>query len=402
MKKRVLALLLVLVMVLGLAACGSGGSKDEEKTTTAAPAKESENETEGSDSSVASDGTVTIGVAIPLTGSLAENGAMLREGVMMAVEEINANGGINGMELVADIQDDQGDANQEASIANMFASNEEIMGVVGIFNSTCVLAAAPIYEEAGLPLISTDASSPAISEAGEYIFRVKNSDTLLATQAIEGAIKDGHTKFAIVYQNDDYGAGILNVATALIEKNDLEVVCTESVLAGEQTDFSTSIQNIIASDADAIMFALDYNEGGQFMKQMVDANLDIAKYGTDNLYTSAFIDLAGSAAEGTVCLSPFDASDTSEVVQTFVKNYQEFTGTDGYPSMFQAETYDAVHILAEAIENAGTDRAAIQKYMSTMAYQGVIGDCTFDENGDVNLSLLRCVVRDGKFAVLDE
>ena len=172
-------------------------------------------------------------------------------------------------------------------------------------------------------------------------------------------------------------------------------------MTGEQTDFSSIISKIRESGADAILMGVDYNESGLVMKQMKDAGLDLPRYATDGLFTDAFIEVGGEAADGTTVLTSFITSDQSENVQNFIKKYQE--KYDGeMPSIFQAEGYDCGKIVIEAIENAGTDRKAIRDYMATMSYQGVTGDCTFDENGDVNIPLKRCIVEEGEFVLLEE
>ncbi|MCI9486151.1 MAG: branched-chain amino acid ABC transporter substrate-binding protein [Lachnospiraceae bacterium] len=413
MKKKVLAMLLAAAMAVGLVACGSDKKETEgasatkagTETETEAGTKGVTNQTDDGGTKAAAsgefDGTIKIGCALPLTGSVALNGEMILQGIQMAVDEVNAAGGIDGKEVVIDAQDDQGEPNQAANVANMFVSDEEVVAVIGNLKSSCTLAGAPIYEDAGLVTISPDSSSPSVTDAGEYIFRIKDSDTILASQCAQGAIDDGHTKFAICHENNDYGLGVLQVATETIEKADCEVVAVETILTGEQTDFSTSIANIKASGADAIIMGVDYNESGLFMKQMKDAGLDLPRYATDGLFTQAFIEVGGAACDGTTVLTSFHETDTSEKVQGFIAAFKEYTGKDENPSIFQAEGYDAAKIVLEAIENAGTDRTAIRDYMSTMKYQGVIGDCTFDENGDVNIPLMRCMVKDGKFELID-
>lgn len=336
-----------------------------------------------------------------MTGSVALNGEMILEGIQMAVDECNEAGGIDGKEVVIDAQDDQAEPNQAASVANMMSADEKIVAIIGSLKSSCTLAAAPIYEEAGVVALSPDSSSPEVTNAGEYIFRIKNSDVVLAQTMAKGAISDGHTKFAILYENNDYGAGVLEQSQIAIEEAGCEIVCTESILTGEQTDFSSIISKIRESGADAILMGVDYNESGLVMKQMKDAGLDLPRYATDGLFTDAFIEVGGEAADGTTVLTSFITSDQSENVQNFIKKYQE--KYDGeMPSIFQAEGYDCGKIVIEAIENAGTDRKAIRDYMATMSYQGVTGDCTFDENGDVNIPLKRCIVEEGEFVLLEE
>ena len=384
--KKMLSVLLVSAVLVSMLACGG----------------ETESSSDGGEkASAGGSDTITIGASLPMTGSVALNGEMILEGIQMAVDECNEAGGIDGKEVVIDAQDDQAEPNQAASVANMMSADEKIVAIIGSLKSSCTLAAAPIYEEAGVVALSPDSSSPEVTNAGEYIFRIKNSDVVLAQTMAKGAISDGHTKFAILYENNDYGAGVLEQSQIAIEEAGCEIVCTESILTGEQTDFSSIISKIRESGADAILMGVDYNESGLVMKQMKDAGLDLPRYATDGLFTDAFIEVGGEAADGTTVLTSFITSDQSENVQNFIKKYQE--KYDGeMPSIFQAEGYDCGKIVIEAIENAGTDRKAIRDYMATMSYQGVTGDCTFDENGDVNIPLKRCIVEEGEFVLLEE
>lgn len=384
--KKMLSVLLVSAVLVSMMACGG----------------ETESSSDGGEkASAGGSDTITIGASLPMTGSVALNGEMILEGIQMAVDECNEAGGIDGKEVVIDAQDDQAEPNQAASVANMMSADEKIVAIIGSLKSSCTLAAAPIYEEAGVVALSPDSSSPEVTNAGEYIFRIKNSDVVLAQTMAKGAISDGHTKFAILYENNDYGAGVLEQSQIAIEEAGCEIVCTESILTGEQTDFSSIISKIRESGADAILMGVDYNESGLLMKQMKDAGLDLPRYATDGLFTDAFIEVGGEAADGTTVLTSFITSDQSENVQNFIKKYQE--KYDGeMPSIFQAEGYDCGKIVIEAIENAGTDRKAIRDYMATMSYQGVTGDCTFDENGDVNIPLKRCIVEEGEFVLLEE
>ncbi len=384
--KKMLSVLLVSAVLVSMMACGG----------------ETESSSDGGEkASAGGSDTITIGASLPMTGSVALNGEMILEGIQMAVDECNEAGGIDGKEVVIDAQDDQAEPNQAASVANMMSADEKIVAIIGSLKSSCTLAAAPIYEEAGVVALSPDSSSPEVTNAGEYSVRIKNSDVGLAQTMAKGAISDGHTKFAILYENNDYGAGVLEQSQIAIEEAGCEIVCTESILTGEQTDFSSIISKIRESGADAILMGVDYNESGLVMKQMKDAGLDLPRYATDGLFTDAFIEVGGEAADGTTVLTSFITSDQSENVQNFIKKYQE--KYDGeMPSIFQAEGYDCGKIVIEAIENAGTDRKAIRDYMATMSYQGVTGDCTFDENGDVNIPLKRCIVEEGDFVLLEE
>ena len=201
--KKMLNVLLVSAVLVSMTACGG----------------ETESSSDGGEkASAGGSDTITIGASLPMTGSVALNGEMILEGIQMAVDECNEAGGIDGKEVVIDAQDDQAEPNQAASVANMMSADEKIVAIIGSLKSSCTLAAAPIYEEAGVVALSPDSSSPEVTNAGEYIFRIKNSDVVLAQTMAKGAISDGHTKFAILYENNDYGAGVLEQSQIAIEE----------------------------------------------------------------------------------------------------------------------------------------------------------------------------------------
>lgn len=144
--------------------------------------------------------TIKIGYAGPITGGSAEHGNRQMRGAKFAVEEINAAGGINGKMVELVIMDDRADPKEAANIANRYASDPEILAVIGHANSSCTLAGAPIYNNAELLHITTSSSAPAITEAGPYTFRLWNSDAYTARFNVEAMVKAGYKKIAIIYQ----------------------------------------------------------------------------------------------------------------------------------------------------------------------------------------------------------
>ena len=135
---------------------------------------------------------IKIGAAYPLTGNSAELGSRCYKGVKLAVDECNANGGINGVEIELVSQDDQADPKQAATIANLFASDDDIICVFADYNSSCTLAAAPIYNQYEIPQIAVGGSSPKITTAGDWTWRVYNSDTYRASFALQLILDGGY------------------------------------------------------------------------------------------------------------------------------------------------------------------------------------------------------------------
>lgn len=373
--KKIAALGMAAVMVAGIAGCGGSGSSSD---------------------------AVKIGLATPLTGASAQDGKAIQNGVNLAVKMKNENGGINGKTVEVVAEDDKGDSSEAATVANKLAQDESILAVIGHFNSSCTLAGAPIYNGAGVVEISPGSSSAAVTDAGDYTFRVITTDAVQGQYLADWCVNDlGYKKVAILYENDDYGLGLADVAEEETGKLGATTVVKEAYEVG-QTDFSTVLTKVAASDAEVLIIGGLYNETALIAKQMEDNGIgDMQIMGVDAIYSSALIDLGGENVNG-IKLTAYFSEDSEEAKsQKFVKAYQEEYGD--IPGTYAAYAYDAALVVMDAIENAGEDRAAIQQYISKIeGFEGATGVATFDENGDVIKAPLRMEIQDGKFAIVEK
>ncbi|MGE5484746.1 MAG: ABC transporter substrate-binding protein [Ignavibacteriales bacterium] len=347
------------------------------------------------------DETIYIGVGLPLTGSVAQNGQLILNGVKMAVAQFNAKGGLNGKKVDVIAADDKGDPKEAANIANMFVADKRIVAVVGYLKSSCTLAAAPIYNDGKLVAVSPDSSSPKIKDAGPYIYRVKNSDAVNSQTAAQCMIDDGIKRPAIFYENNDYGYGCFEEASKKLKEMNIPVVATEVVMPGESKDFSTAITNLKKNNADGLFLGVDYNESGLIAKQMRAAGVNIPIYGTDGLYTPALVQVGGAAVEGVHVLGSFFKGDPNPIVQQFNKDYKEMYNDESGIGIFSAEGYDTAAVILDAMKRAGSaDREAIKKALDqTKDYKAVVGNVTFDADGEVVLPLLRLTIKNGDFVM---
>jgi branched-chain amino acid transport system substrate-binding protein len=344
--------------------------------------------------------TVKIGLAAPLTGSSAQDGESIKNGVQLAIDEVNGKGGINGKKVVLDVQDDKTDPKEAAIVANKLAGDKSVLAVVGHFNSSATLAGAPVYNKAGVVEISPGSSSPAVTAAGDYTFRVITTDAYQADYVAKWAINDlGYKKIAIIYENNDYGKGLSDVFAEKSKAQGATIVSNDSYLAGETKDFSAILTKIKTQSPDMLFIGGLYNETALIAKQAKNMNLNAPVMGVDAIYSNALIDLGGQSVEGVLLPGFFHESTDNPVAKNFIKAYKEKYKQN--PATYAAYAYDAAKIVLDAVAKAGTDRKAIRDYIAKVkGFQGATGINTFDENGDVMKDPLRLVIKDGQFQIL--
>lgn len=343
---------------------------------------------------------LVIAVTGALTGPSAQDGGDIKRGAELAVANINGSGGINGKQIELITEDDRSDPKEAANVANKLVNDSRVLAVIGHYNSSCTLAGAPIYNKAGLLEVTAGSTSPAVSKAGPYTFRVIVTDAFQGDVVTRWMVEEyGHKKVAIMWENDDYGAGLRDVISASVKKYGGEVVGVESYIFGETKDFASSITKLRALNPDALFIAGLYTEGSLIAKQAAAVDWTPPIFGVDGLYTPAYIELGGKAVEGTIVVGFFHESSTDPLVQKFVKDYEAKVGAK--PSTYAAYGYDAMMILAEAIKNVGPDRTKMMEYLTTLKdFKGITGATTFDENGDCIKSPLKLQVKNGEYVII--
>jgi branched-chain amino acid transport system substrate-binding protein len=356
----------------------------------------------GSSDGGAKSDTVKVGVAIPLTGASAEDGNAIKNGVTLAAKLANAEGGLKGKKVEVVFEDDKGDPSEAATVANKLAQDKSIAAVVGHFNSSCTLAGAPIYNQAGVVEISPGSSAAAVTKAGPFTFRVITTDAVQGNSLMQWAVKDlGYKNIAILYENTDYGAGLAEVVTKAAGDLKATVVAQEAYDVGA-TDFSTLLTKVANSKADVIIIGGLYNETALIAKQKNNFGLEkMPIMGVDAIFSDALIKLAGPAANGIKLTGYFSEASTDPVAKNFIEKYKaDYKKT---PSTYAAYGYDAALVVFDAIKNVGADRKAICDYISKLKdLKGATGVNSFDENGDVVKQPLRLVIKDGQFTITNK
>jgi branched-chain amino acid transport system substrate-binding protein len=327
--------LAALVLVTG---CG-GGSTNADKEQSAEP--------------------YYVGVTGPFTGDNAEYGTMWKKGFEIALEEINADGGINGRPIELLYEDSQSDPKQAASIAQKFVADERVVAQLGDFSTTATWAASPIYQSAGLVQLAFTPSHPQLTKPGDVVFQ------LSPTQADEGKALANVAlnvlkakKVAIIHLNSDFGKAVKDMAAEQITAAGGEVLTTQSYLPTDK-DFKSQLTEIKKLNPELIILGSYYTDAALIVKQAKDLEINATYLATAAVHSPALLTLGGKDVEGLITLSVFDMDNPSPTLKSFTEKYQAKFGA-GEPDTFAVQAYDAIRLIANAIEKGDGSRQSIR------------------------------------------
>ena len=341
--------------------------------------------------------TVKIGAVLPLTGDLSLYGQKCKNGMDVALEEINKEGGIDGKKLEIIYEDSRSDASIGVSAAQMLITVDKVQAIVGEVSSSITLAIVPVITKAKVLLFSPASSSPNLSGVSKYFVRNWPSDVAEASQMADFAYDSLKLRrIAVMYADNDYGLGLKSKLQSEFTALGGTIVASEPYPIGNR-DFKTLIQKIKTQKSDAIYLG-GYEEMGIATKQIREAGLKVQILACTNYGDSKVIALAGKAAEGVIFGTPVyspEQSNDSSVVK-FVDAYKK--KFNAYPSLFEANGYDAVMIIAKAIEEVGNNGTKIADYIRHLRnYDGGAGVVSFNSDGDIERPIGFKIVRNGTF-----
>lgn len=341
-------------------------------------------------------GTIVIGWAGPATDS---TGAGSLRAARLAVEEINAAGGVRGRQLELLVADDRGRADSAVLAAEQLVASRAV-AVVGHIYSSATLAAAPVYNEAADPVveISPSSSSPEVSRAGPFTFRVCPSDNAFGAALARWTYQHlGLLQGAVVYVNDDYGRGFRRTFTQEYERLGGTITEVDPFLAATP-QVAPYLDRIGHSSAEFLVIAANLAEGGEVLRQVRGSGLPLPLLAGDGFDG---IEDAGPIADSIYVTTAYLASETSAANQRLVAAYRARYPGAGPLDQPSAATYDIVYLLRRVIAEAGTDRAAIRNRLQRVGngdppFAGVTGSIAFDSVGDVpSLGVRMGVVQSG-------
>ena len=399
MKKiaKILALVLCFAMIAAFAACG-GNNTD---TTTAAPdaSQTPTDAAEGTDT--AAQGAFKIGFIGPLTGGAAIYGNAAKNGAQIAVEEINAKGGI---QLAFNPQDDAHDAEQSVNAYNNLV-DWGMQALVGPVTTQPAISVSAKANEDRVFCLTPSASSTDVIDDNDVMFQVCFTDPNQGTGSADYIAENyADAKVAVIYRNDDaYSQGIHDTFVAEAAAKNVEIVYEGTFTDATSTDFSVQVTAAQAAEANIVFLPIYYQPASVILKQAADIDYAPVFFGVDGM--DGILTMEGfdaSLAEGVMLLTPFSADDpkAADFVAAYQDAYKEI------PNQFAADGYDAVYIIYEALTAAGCTAdmsaedicAKLTAAMATLSVDGLTGDgMTWDENGAVSKAPMAVVIKDGVY-----
>lgn len=383
MKKRAFTMLMAVTAAMSLAACGSSGTASSGAASSTASSAAAE---DSSADAAASGDTVVIGTIGPNTGSLAAYGEAVVNGTDLAAKQINDEGGINGMQVVLNHADDQGDPTECMNAFNSLVS-EGVGLMVGSLTSGCTSAITDSANEEQVDLIAPAATADSITTEDDYVFRACYADSFQGAIAAAYAKQSGYTSVGVVYcAADTYSKGLYDSFSEACEKYGVSLDAVESTASMDVQDYTNQFASMVKAGVQLVYAPYYYDVTGPYLvTQARAAGYDGIIMGADGYdgtigYVVDGADL--TAFNNVYWTNHFDPGDTSEKVQNFVKAYEDAYGTE--PLSFAALAYDCMSMYKSAIERAGsTDPSAVRDALAdtSVEYDCVTGTFHLDETG---------------------
>jgi len=344
---------------------------------------------------------IRIGVIAPETGAVAAYGEGARDGILLAFDKINAEGGIDGKQIKVILEDNKGDQAETTNVVNKLISKDKVVAIIGPVISGTSNVAAPICNKEQIPMITPTGTAVEITKAGEYISRVCFLDSYQGTVMARYAVENLQAKTAAVLYDvaSDYSIGMKDVFVEVFTECGGEIIETVSYTSGD-ADFSAQLTKIKAANPDVIYLPAYYNDDSLVLRQAQGLGINATFLGGDGWDAQELIDSAGVAAEGCLFTTHYSASDPSTIVQNFLQDYQD--KYEKFPIVFAPLGYDAAMLLADAIDRADSlDSEKIKDAINaTKNFPGVTGQLSLNEDGDPIKEVAIVTVKDGEFELV--
>lgn len=342
---------------------------------------------------------IKIGFIGPLTGDIAAIGSDTLNALKLAVKETNEAGGIDGRTVQVVAEDGRCTGSDSASAAQKLINIDQVTAIIGGQCSGETLAAAPIAESMGIPMVSPVSSSADVTDAGDFIFRTYPSDELKGKAFGEHFKKNELNRVAVITENTDFCQGILTSIKKYLPEG-VEIVF-EEVNDPSSKDFRTLLTRLKEVEFDVMVInTQSETTGGALVSQMKELGFEQPAIGSDTTDSAAMFELASGLLDNMSVISVPQFDEESSFNQKFIDEYTEAQ----FGIAFAAHAYDASNVLLNTMKEVGTDGIAIKDALYAMpSYKGVAGTFTFDSNGDaLGFQYARKGFKDGKIYEIEK
>lgn len=344
---------------------------------------------------------IPVGQFGSLTGAQATFGESSDKGVQLALDEINAAGGVLGQQIRLITKDNQSKPGETSTVVRELITRNKVVALIGEVASGRSLEAAPIAQRSGIPMISPSSTSEKVTESGDHIFRVCFIDPFQGKVCAKFARGLGISKIAILTDvSKDYSMGLTKSFKAEFPKCG-GVITGEQSYSGGDKDFSAQLTAIKAGNPQAIFLPAYYTDAPLIIRQARQLGLTVPFIGGDGWDSPELVAVGGNSVEGCYFSNHFSNQSTDPKVTSFVTAYRKKYGSD--PDAISALGYDALYILADAMKRAETtDPAKVNAAIATTKdFPGVTGKITLDEHRNPNKPAVMLQVKNGKFVYVE-
>jgi branched-chain amino acid transport system substrate-binding protein len=345
----------------------------------------------------ANENEILIGEFSSLTGTTATFGQSTHRGLMMAVEEINNGGGVLGKKIHLLTEDTQSRPEEAAIGVTKLITRDKVKAIIGEVSSSRSLAAAPICQANGVPMVSNASTNPEVTKKGDYIFRVCYIDPFQGEVMAKFVFNSLNLRRVAILKDvkNDYSIGLAQFFEQTFVSLGGQVIATQAYSEGD-TDFKAQLTALKATEPEAIIIPGYYTEAALIVKQARELNMTMPIIGGDGWDSGKLLEIGGDAMNNCYFSTAYTADDPDTVVQNFVKRFNsQYHDT---PDAFAALGYDAGRILFDAINRAGSEEGAKIRdaLAATRDFRGVTGTISIDADRNARKPIVIIAVTDGK------
>ena len=342
---------------------------------------------------------IKVGEFASLTGSEATFGQSSHKGTTLAVDDLNAAGGVLGKKIQLLTEDDQSQAGQPATVVRKLISSDGVVAILGEVASSRSLEAAPICQENKIPMVSPASTNPKVTQVGDYIFRVCFLDSFQGKIVLASFARKTLELQNVAVLSDvksDYSLGLAKLFEEGFTADGGKIVAEQNYSAGDK-DFNAQLTAIKAANPDGIFVPGYYTEVGLIVLQARQQGITVPIFGGDGWESSSLVPIGGKALDGCYFSTHLAPDEKLSLVQKFVDEFRAKYGET--PDSMAALGYDSAMILADAIKRAGsTDGAKVRDALAaTRDFAGVTGQITIDPNRNASKPAVILTITNGQF-----